>query len=384
MSIRSTRYSFIAAAFVLGVAAAACGDDDDSAGTAAPGVETTAAGPGVTTAGTGATTVGGTQGTTAGTEGTTAGTEATTAGSITMGSVPEDFSIVYVPGLTGNPFYNTVACGAQKKAEELGIDFKYQGAPEFDVAAQSAIVSALVGDKPDAIMISVTDQDAMIPPLTEAKDAGITLIGIDGDLSDKSILSTNIQSDNLVGGALAAESLVQAVGEDVGGDVIGISNDAGNPIGEAREKGFTDELSKYPGFNYLGTQYSQNAQAKAATIVSTTASSNDKLVGVYTMATNNTEGAVTGLREAGKTSDEVHIVGYDVSEPILEALEAGDITGLVVQYPYGAGQLGVESAVAVANGQEVPHDQPTKFVFATPENLKTDEVQQFIYKLECD
>ena len=32
-----------------------------------------------------------------------------------------------------------------------------------------------------------------------------SLIGIDGDLSDESILSTNIQSDNLIGGALAAK-----------------------------------------------------------------------------------------------------------------------------------------------------------------------------------
>ncbi len=197
-------------------------------------------------------------------------------------------------------------------------------------------------------------------------------------------MGTNIQSDNLVGGALAAHSLVEAVGEDVGGDVLGLSNTAGSPIGEQREQGFTDELAKYPAFNYLGTQYTNNQQADAATIVSTTAQSNDNLVGVYTMNTNNTEGAVTGLREADKTVDDVKIVGYDTSEPILQALEDGQITGLVVQYPYGAGRLGVDSAVALANGLEVPRNQATQFVFATPENVDTPEVQQFIYKLDCN
>lgn len=300
-----------------------------------------------------------------------------------IGEVPEDMTVVYVPGLTGNPFYNTVACGAESRAEELGIEFSYQGAPEFDVAKQSAIVSALIGEDPDAILISVTDQDAMIPPLLEARDAGINIVGIDGDLSDPEILSTNIQSDNLVGGALAARSLVEAIGEDVGGEVLGLSNNAGNPIGEQREQGFVDELSKYPAFTYLGTQYTNNSQADAATIVSTTASSNDNLVGVYTMNTNNTEGAVTGLREAGKSPDEVGVVGYDVSEPILQALEDGTVTGLVVQYPYGAGRLGVDTAVALENGLEVPRNQPTEFVFATPDNWESPEVQQFIYKLEC-
>lgn len=310
------------------------------------------------------------------------GTDAPSA-TFEIGEVPEDMSIVYVPGLTGNPFYNTVACGAETRADELGIDFSYQGAPTFDVALQSGIVSALIGEDPDAILISLTDPVAMLPPLQEAVDAGINVIGIDGDLEDPDVLSTNIQSDNFIGGALAARSLVEAVGEDVGGDVLGLSNNPGSPIGEQREQGFVDELANYPAFNYLGTQYTSNEQAQAATIVSTTASSNDNLVGVYTMATNNTEGAITGLREAGMSPDDVSIVGYDVSEPILQALEDGAITGLVVQYPYGAGRLGVDTAVALENGLEVPRNQATDFVFATPENFASEEVQQFIYKLDC-
>ena len=382
MVSRSKKYSLITASLLLTIATAACGSDDDSDATSDTPAGTTAE----TTAASAVDTTAGDTADTAATE-TTAATDETTAVSGGGGEdlvAPDGMSIVYVPGLTGNPFYNTVACGAETEAERLGIDFSYQGAPEFDVAAQSAIVSALIGEEPDAIMISVTDPDAMIPPLQEAKDAGIDIIGIDGDLSDETILATNIQSDNLIGGALAAKSLVEAVGEDVGGDVLGLSNNAGSPIGEQREKGFTDELAKYPAFNYLGTQFTDNQQSEAATIVSTTASSNDNLVGVYTMATNNTEGAVTGLREADKTVEDVKIVGYDVSAPILEALEAGEITGLVVQYPYGAGVLGVQTAVRLANGEEVERNQATEFVFATPENLDSEEVQQFIYKLDCN
>lgn len=374
MSNRSNKYSLIGAGLLL-TATAACGSSSSTTRASS----TTAAAAAATTVGAAATTVGAAA-TTAGTAaaGTTAGTSAAD-----IGTPPKGMKIVYVPGLTGNPFYNTVACGAQTEAKALGIDFSYQGSPDFDVAKQSAVLSAITGTKPTAVMISVTDPTAMIPPLKEAKDAGIKLIGIDGDLSDTSILSTNIQSDNLIGGALAATSLVNAVGEDVGGDVLGLSNNPGSPIGEQREKGFTGELAKHPKFHYLGTQFTKNAQATAATITSTTAGSNAKLIGVYTMNTNNTEGAVTGLREAGKTSKQVRVVGYDTSAPILEALKAGDVTGLVVQYPYGAGKLGVDTAVALANGKSVPRNQATKFVFATPDNLNSPEVQQFIYKLDC-
>ena len=248
------------------------------------------------------------------------------------------------------------------------------------MAKQTAIVNALVAEAPDALMISVTDSTAMKLPLAEAKNAGIDIITIDGDLEDKSIALTNIQSDNEEGGALAAENLAKLVGEK--GAVLGINQSPGNPIGEAREKGFKDKLAEYPGMTYLETQYSENSTATAAQIASAAATSNADLVGVYTMSTNNTEGAITGVREAGKTGV-VRVVGYDTSEPILQALEDGTVDGVVVQYPYGEGQSGVQSAVDASEGRDVPREQTAPFVFATPENQASDEVQQYVYKTDC-
>src|SRR3954470_11581383 len=115
--------------------------------------------------------------------------------------------IVYIPGLTGNPFYSTVACGAKSVAAKNNVDFSVQGSPEFDVAKQTAVVNAVVAKKPDAIMISHTDPKAMIPPLKQAKDAGIKIMTIDGDLADTSIAVSNIQSDNVEGGRLAGEKM---------------------------------------------------------------------------------------------------------------------------------------------------------------------------------
>ncbi len=292
----------------------------------------------------------------------------------------EQLSVVYVPGLTGNPFYNTVGCGGRDRAEELGVSFDVQGSSEFDVAAQTSVVNAVVADAPDALMISVTDATAMAVPLTEAKDAGIDIITIDGDLADRSLASSNIQSDNEEGGRLAAEQLAELIGGE--GEVLAINQTPGNPIGEARERGFREALAEYPGITYLGEQYDENATARAASIASGAASSNPELAGIYTMATNSTEGAITGVREAGRTGD-VKVVGYDTSEPIIQALEDGTVDGVVVQYPYREGALGVETAVALSEGEEVERDQTVPFVFATPENVDSEEVQEYIYRVDC-
>jgi ribose transport system substrate-binding protein len=296
------------------------------------------------------------------------------------GGGDEQLSVVYVPGLTGNPFYSTVGCGGRDRAAELGVSFDVQGSSEFDVAAQTSVVNAIVADAPDAIMISVTDATAMAIPLTEAKDAGVDIITIDGDLEDRSIGSANIQSDNEEGGRIAAENLAELIGGQ--GEVLAINQTPGNPIGEQRERGFSEALAAYPGITYLGVQYDENATARAASIASGAASSNPNLKGIYTMATNSTEGAITGVREAGRTGD-VKVVGYDTSEPIVQALEEGTVDGVVVQYPYREGALGVEAAVALSKGEEVERDQTVPFVFATPENVATAEVQEYIYRVDC-
>jgi ribose transport system substrate-binding protein len=296
------------------------------------------------------------------------------------GGQGEKKSIVYVPGLTGNPFYSTVACGAKSVAAKHNVDLSIQGAPEWNVAKQTAIVNALITKKPDAIMISHNDPEAMIVPLKRAEAAGIKIMTIDGDLADTSIAVSNIQSDNLEGGRLAGERMAELIGGK--GTVVAIDNDPGFPISEARVQGFKEAIAKHPGIKYLGVKYSHNEVAEAANIVSTTAGSNPDLVGVYAAETNNTEGSITGVREAQKEG-KIKIVGYDTSDPIVEALRAGKVHGLIVQYPFGEGQKGIETLVKAIDGGKVQREQKAPFVVATPENVDDPKVQQYIYKLDC-
>ena len=288
--------------------------------------------------------------------------------------------VVYVPGLTGNPFYSTVGCGAMSVANSLGVDLSIQGSPTWDVAKQTSIVDAIITTKPAALMISINDPKGSIVPLAQAKAAGIKVVTIDGDVEDTSIAVTNIQSDNLKGGQLAGEKMGALLNGQ--GTVVVIDNDPGFPIAEQRVQGFVTALKAFPGIKVLATQYSHNDTSKAAGIVSASITSHSDLKGVYTVETNNTEGAITGVRESGKTG-QVSIVGYDTSEPIVAALHAGTLAADVVQYPYGEGKLGLQSAVDAVHGKSVPRNQSQPFVIATQQNVDTAEVQQYIYKLTC-
>jgi ribose transport system substrate-binding protein len=289
-------------------------------------------------------------------------------------------SIVYIPGLTGVPFYTTVSCGAAAEAKALGMKYSYQGSPTFAVSNQTTVVNAVLATKPAAIMISLTDPQAMIAPLVAAQKQGVKIVAIDGDLNDKSVLVTDIESNGVKGGYLAGMQLAKLIGGK--GSVLAIDNAAGSPVSEERSNGFAQAIKKYPKIKYLGIKYSNNETAQAASIASTTSTTNSSLAGIFSLETNNTEGAITGLRESGKTG-KVKLVGYDSSAPIVAALKDGALQGDVVQYPLLEGKLGVEAAAAAITGKKVARYQTPPFVFATPKNVNSAKVQQYLYKSSC-
>ena len=153
-------------------------------------------------------------------------------------------------------------------------------------------------------------------------------------------------------------------------------------VAQQRLTGFTTEIAKHPDIKYLGVQYSNNQTAKAAAIVSSTVAAHPDLAGIFTITTNNTEGAATGVRESQRVG-KIKIVGFDTSDPIVEAIRSGLVSADVVQFPFKVGQLGVQMMVDALNGKTVEREVHTPFVVATPENIDTPEVQQYVYKARC-
>lgn len=291
------------------------------------------------------------------------------------------YKITYIMGLTGNPFYSTVACGGHDQARRMGnVEFDAQGPAQYQPAMQMKVLDAVIASRPDGIMFTADDPVALTPTLKQAKAMGIKIISIDGDIKDMSVAIANIQSDNFLGGKQAAIELAKAIGDK--GKVMALMNSPAANVAQQRLKGFTDEMAKHPGIKYIGVQYSNNQTAKAAGIVTATIAANPDLAGIFTITTNNTEGAATGVREAGLVG-KVKIVGFDTSDPIVEDIRQGIVTADVVQYPFHVGQLGVEMMVHALEGKPVEREVHTPFVIATQKNIDTPEVQKFVYKMAC-
>lgn len=295
-------------------------------------------------------------------------------------SSTKPYRITYIQGVTGNPFYMSVSCGGAEAAKRLGVTFEAQGPQQYTPALQMRVLDAVIAGQPDGILFTADDPVALNATLQDAKARGIKIISIDGDVKDMSIALANIQSDNYQGGQQAGHILAQLLGDK--GKVMALMNSPAANVAQQRLFGFQDEVAKHPGITYIGVQYSNNQTAKAAGIITATVAANPDLAGVFTITTNNTEGAATGVREA-QMEGKIKIVGFDTSDPIVEAIRKGVVSADIVQYPYHVGQLGVEMMVDALQGKPIERQVKTPFVIATPQNVDTPEVQKYIYRTAC-
>jgi ribose transport system substrate-binding protein len=297
------------------------------------------------------------------------------------GGTQEQYKLTLIQGVKGDEFYITMECGAQQAAQAAGATLDVQAPDEFDASLQTPVVRAVVATKPDAILVAPTDTKAMIPPLTEAKAAGIKLVFVDTTTENGGELAeSEIASDNLEGGREAARALAELTGGK--GSVLVINVKPGISTTDARAQGFEEEIKKTPGLKYIGQEYSNDKPEVAAAKATAALAANPDLVGIFGTNLFSAEGAATGLRSAG-AAEKVKIVGFDAGPKQVEDLEQGVVQALIAQKPADIGKAGVEQAIHALKGEPVEKKIGTGFVVVTKENMNNPDVQPFLYKPSC-
>jgi ribose transport system substrate-binding protein len=296
------------------------------------------------------------------------------------GGEAEQLDIVLIQGVAGDEFYITMDCGARQAAEELGVNYSVQGPNEFDPTEQIPIVEAVVAQQPDAILIAPTERTALIGPLQQAQDAGITVVLVDTIVDDPNIGISRIATDNVEGGRVAGETLVDLIGGE--GTVFVNTTQPGVSTVEERQQGFEEVIEAEPGIEYLGAEFNNDDPTRAAQITSAVLADNPDLAGIFATNLFSAEGAATALREAG-AQEQVQIVGFDASPGQVDQLEEGLVQALVAQNPREIGYQGVQTAVASLRGEEFEEEITTPLTVVTQDNLDDPEVQDTLYLGEC-
>jgi ribose transport system substrate-binding protein len=266
-------------------------------------------------------------------------------------------------------FFNQINQGAEQVAEELGAELRIFNANNDPVEQNNAIES-YVQDGVDALIVLAIDTEGIVPAIEAADEAGVPVVAVDA-IVDSPAVSSQVGTDNEGAGRQIGEFLLDVTG---GEGEVGIVGALNSTIQNIRQRGFEDAVTE-GGMTITNVVDGRNVQEDALTAAENLITGNPDMA--YTYATG--EPALIGLVSAVESQgaeDRVQVVGWDLSAPALEGIEAGYVIGVVQQDTFRFGEEGMRAAAALARGEEVDAEIPIDTFIVTPDNV--DDYRYFL------
>ncbi len=173
------------------------------------------------------------------------------------------FVIYHVPKAVGIDYFKSANQGMEEAAKELGdVELHYEGSINASAEEQIKVLEDIITKKPDALIVSANDPQALVPVLKRAMEAGITVVTYDADvLPEARIFFINQATFEGIGKALIDEAAKQ-VGPEAKIAIISTFPTAPN------QSRWVEEMKKYmaqayPKMQLVDIRYGEDDQAKS-------------------------------------------------------------------------------------------------------------------------
>ena len=295
---------------------------------------------------------------------------------------PKKLTIAVIPKGTTHEFWKSIHAGAMKASQELGVDIIWKGPlKEDDREAQIKVVEDFVSRGVSGIVLAPLDDTALRVPVASAARSGIPVVIIDSGLKSEDFVSF-VATDNYKGGHMAGEYLCKLLNNK--GKVIMLRYEVGSASTMERERGWSEAIKDCKDIQVV----SDNQYGGATTETSYQASENLlarlknpdgslSIDGIFCPNESTTFGMLRALQE-GNWAGKVKYVGFDSSSKLIEALQAGQINGLILQNPFQMGYLGVKTVVASIQKQPFEKRVDTGETLVTKENMEQPEIKELL------
>lgn len=327
-------------------------------------------------------------------------------------------------------YWMAVKEGAQAAVDAINANLGYKGddkvtlnysAPETenDVDGQVNILDEELDRYPVAVGIALADASASQVQFDMAAYNGIPVVAFDSGTEYKDVVCM-VDTNNTEAAVTAAAKLCDAISDS--GEILMFVHDSSSTSAGSREDGFVNAIaSEHPGVTIANIYHldeldavkrqvaAEMAQEKEETaeaeetseeeeteeekedVISEIASSlteedviryifeqHPEARGVYTTSESATK-AVLNVIDTYENKEEYKIVGFDGGEDQLKRLEDGEITGLIVQNPYGIGYATVVACARAAMGEGNEAIVDAGFTWVTAKNLNEKAIQNMMY-----
>ncbi|MCP1144403.1 ribose ABC transporter substrate-binding protein RbsB [Lysinibacillus endophyticus] len=265
------------------------------------------------------------------------------------GTTGETYKIGFSISTLNNPFFVTLSEGAKENASNEGAEISIIDAQD-DASKQAADVEDLIQQGVDLILINPVDSSAIGSAVESANAAGIPVITVDRSTESGEVVA-HIASDNVAGGVLAGEYLLEQVGE--GAKVAMLEGIAGSSAARDRGEGF---LKAVDGKVELVSSLTANFdRGEGLTVMENMLQANPGIEAVFAQNDEMALGALEAIKAANK---KIVVIGFDATDDALAKIEAGEMAASVAQKPEEIGKAAIETAVKYLNGETVEEFVP--------------------------
>lgn len=270
---------------------------------------------------------------------------------LTFGSLSAaDSKILFalMPKAKGNAYFLSVKAGAEKAAQELGVELLFDGPTDTNAAKQNEIVENWITLGVDIIAVAAENKEGISTALRKAQSQGIKVLTYDADaLPDSRSFFVNQATPEGIGNGLMDEAarLMNNEGEFA---IITATLTAANQREwmkyiEARLK------ADYPKIKLVAVRPSDDLKDKAQSEATALMSANPNLKLIMAICTPGVPGAAEAVKQAGKAG-KVKVIGLGLPNENKRYVHEGVTESVILWNTMDLGYLTVYAGNALAKG----------------------------------
>lgn len=242
---------------------------------------------------------------------------------------------VVTHGQASDTFWSVVKNGVDRAAKDVGAEVTYNAPQTFDMVAMSRLIDAEVAKKPDGLVVSIPDSNALSRSVKAAVEAGIPVISINSgaDVYKQLGLLMHVGQTEYEAGVGGGEKMAAAGVKNA----LCVNHEVGNAGLDLRCKGFIEALTKGGG---TGKVLAVNAADMTDAQQKILAGAGDAVDGIMTLGPPGATAALAALKQNGKLG-KVKLGTFDLTPDVLAAIRDGQLEFAIDQQQYLQGYLPV-------------------------------------------
>ena len=243
---------------------------------------------------------------------------------------------------------------AKLKAECPNCELIYSNADQ-DAAKQQQQAEAAITKGADVLVLDPVDSASAASVVTRAKQSNIPVISYDRLITDADV-DFYISFDNEQVGKLQAESLVEALGDPSGKQIVminGAPTDNNAKLFKAGAHSVLDSSGVKVGKEYDTPDWSPD-KAQTQMEQAITALGKGSIDGVYAANDGTGGGAIAAMKSAGIDPQKIPVTGQDAELAAIQRILAGEQYMTVYKAIKPEAEAAATLAVALANGKQAP------------------------------